>query len=75
MPIPTSPSLAEQWDQLSLEIYGPFPEEARRSAFAAHRAFHHGALAALLCLQRGAKREDLIDEALAVCRAQLGTLT
>jgi len=62
-------SLGAEWDELSLEFYGKLSPEQRNSVSITHRAFHHGALAALLCLHRGAKFEDLVAEGLAACRA------
>jgi hypothetical protein len=62
-------SLGAEWDELSLELYRKRSPEQGSSASIAHRAFHHGALAALLCLHRGAKFEDLLAEALVACRA------
>jgi hypothetical protein len=59
-------SLGAEWNELFLELYGNLSQE---EASIAHRAFHHGALAALLCLHRGAKFEDLVAEGLAACRA------
>jgi hypothetical protein len=40
----------------------------------AHRAFYRGVLAALLCLKRGTKFEDLVDEAEGAFNAPDGTM-
>lgn len=62
-------SLGAEWDELSMELYSKISPVHQSLRSVAHCAFHHGALAALLCLHRGAKFEDLVAEALAACRA------
>jgi hypothetical protein len=53
--------LAAEWDRFSREIY-----ESRNPQYSpvsdAHRAFYRGAIATLLCMKRGIKFEDLVDE-------------
>jgi hypothetical protein len=69
--MPEQHTLAAEWEKFSLEIYGKFQ---RGPVSDAHRAFYRGALAALLCLKRGIKSEDLVDEVEAAFNAPGGTL-
>jgi hypothetical protein len=69
--MPEQHTLAAEWGKFSLEIYG---ELQRGPVSDAHRAFYRGAVATLLCLKRGTKFEDLVDELEAAFNAPRGTL-
>jgi hypothetical protein len=69
--MPEQQTLVVEWEKFSLEIYGKL---RRGPVLDAHRGFYRGALAALLCLKRGTKFEDLVDEVEAVFDVPRGTL-